>query len=121
LKGRLEAADASTLEIITTTGLKIVVQPKYPRDTTINSKEIVVSVRPEKIRLSLSPPDSKINCFEGYIKNVMYLGTHVHCLVELLSGDRLTVMLPNISSKLPEPNILVYARWNAADCLALEE
>jgi spermidine/putrescine transport system ATP-binding protein len=51
----------------------------------------------------------------------MYLGTHVHCLVELLSGDRLTVMLPNISSKLPEPNILVYARWNAADCLALEE
>jgi spermidine/putrescine transport system ATP-binding protein len=121
LKGRLEAADASTLEIITTTGLNIVVQPKYPRDTAINAKEVVVSVRPEKIRLSLSPPDSKINCFEGHIQHVMYLGTHVHCVVELLSGDRLTVMLPSITNKMPEPNIPIYARWSPTDCLALEE
>jgi len=120
-KGRLEAADASTLEIKTTTGLKIVVQPKSPRDLMSNPKEIVVSVRPEKIRLSLSPPESKINCFEGRLKHVMYLGTHVHYVVELLSGDRLTVMLPNITSKLPDPNTPVYARWATTDCLALEE
>jgi spermidine/putrescine transport system ATP-binding protein len=122
LTGRLEAADASTLEIRTTSGLNIVVQPKYPRDTAINNaKEVVVSVRPEKIRLSLSPPDSKINCFEGHIQHVMYLGTHVHCVVELLSGDRLTVMLPNLTSKMPEANIPIYARWAPTDCLALEE
>ena len=119
--GHLEAADASTLQITTPTGLKIVVQPKSPRDTTSNTKNIVVSVRPEKIRLSLSPPDSRINCFEGHLKHVMYLGTHVHYVVELNSGDLLTVRLPNVTNKLPDPDTAVYARWAATDCLALEE
>jgi spermidine/putrescine transport system ATP-binding protein len=121
LRGHLESADTSTLQITTTKGLKIVVQPKYALDAASHSKEMVVCVRPEKIRLSLSPPESKVNCFEGRLQQVMYLGTHVHYIVELLSGDRLTVMLPNITSKLPEPNTPVFARWAATDCLALEE
>lgn len=120
-KGRLAAAEASSLEVITTTGLKIVVQPKSPEEAAINSNEIVVCVRPEKIRLSLSPPESKVNCFEGRLQHIMYMGTHVHYVVELLSGDRITVMLPNITSKLPDPNTTVYARFLATDCLALEE
>jgi spermidine/putrescine transport system ATP-binding protein len=121
-RGRIEAADASSLQMVTATGLKIVVvQHKPLRDAASNSKDIVVSVRPEKIRLSLSPPESLINCFEGRLKHVMYLGTHVHYVVELLSGDRITVMLPNISSKLPDTNTPVYARWAATDCLALED
>jgi spermidine/putrescine transport system ATP-binding protein len=120
-KGRVETADSSSLQITTTTGLKIVVQSKSSKELTSHSKDLAVSVRPEKIRLSLSPPDSTINCFEGRLKHVMYLGTHVHYVVELLSGDRLTVMLPNVTSKLPDPNTPVYARWAATDCLALEE
>lgn len=119
--GRIEAADTASLEMVTKTKLKIVVQHKPPREMAINSQEIVVSVRPEKIRLSLSPPESSINCFEGRIQNVMYLGTHVQYVVELLSGDRITVLLPNVTSKLPDPHIPVYARWAATDCLALEE
>ena len=119
--GRVESADSSSLQITTTTGLKIVVQSKPSKELTSHAKDLVVSVRPEKIRLSLSPPDSTINCFEGRLKHVMYLGTHVHYVVELLSGDRLTVMLPNVTSKLPDPNTPVYARWAATDCLALEE
>ncbi|MBD0343708.1 MAG: ABC transporter ATP-binding protein [Coleofasciculus sp. Co-bin14] len=120
-RGRVEAADASTIEVVTTKNLKIVIQPKSGRDLVSNSKEIVVCVRPEKIRLSLSPPESKVNCFEGHLQHVMYMGTHIHYVVDLLSGDRITVMLPNITSKLPEPNTLVYARFSATDCLALEE
>ncbi len=120
-KGRLDSVDTSSLQITTTTGLKIVVQPKSPQEAPSNSHELVVSVRPEKIRLSLTPPESKINCFEGRLQHVMYLGTHVHYLVELLSGDRITVMLPNVTNKLPDPNTPVYARWAASDCLALEE
>ncbi len=120
-KGRLESSDTASLQIITATGLKIVVQSNPPKEGLYHPQEIMVSVRPEKIRLSLSPPDSKINCFEGRLKNVMYLGTHVHYMVELLSGDRITVMLPNITSKLPDVNTPVYARWSPTDCLALEE
>ncbi len=120
-EGRLEAADASTLEITTASGLRILVQSKSEQEVISYSKEMLVSVRPEKIRLSLSPAESKINCFEGRLKHVMYLGTHVHFIVELLSGDRLTVMLPNTTSKLPDPHTPIYARWAATDCLALEE
>lgn len=124
LRGHLEAADASTLQMTTTTGLKIVVQPKSPKDREVASlakKEIVISIRPEKIRLSLSAPESNVNCFEGRLHNVMYMGTHVHYVVELLSGDRLTVMLPNVTNKLPDTNTPVYARWAPTDCLVLEE
>ncbi|HEY9604062.1 MAG TPA: ABC transporter ATP-binding protein [Allocoleopsis sp.] len=120
-EGRVEAADSSTLQMTTKTGLQIVVQHKVPRETISQSKDVMVSIRPEKIRLSLSPPESKINCFEGRLQHVMYMGTHIHYVVELLSGDRLTVMLPNVTNKLPDPNTPVYARWAATDCLALEE
>ncbi|HEY9727125.1 MAG TPA: ABC transporter ATP-binding protein [Chroococcales cyanobacterium] len=120
-EGRVEAADASTLQMTTKTGLQIVVQHKVPRETISQSKDVRISIRPEKIRLSLSPPESKINCFEGRLQHVMYMGTHIHYIVELLSGDRLTVMLPNVTNKLPDPNTPVYARWAATDCLALEE
>jgi spermidine/putrescine transport system ATP-binding protein len=120
-EGRVEAADSSTLQMTTKTGLQIVVQHKVSRETISQSKDVRVSVRPEKIRLSLSPPESKINCFEGRLQHVMYMGTHIHYVVELLSGDRLTVMLPNVTNKLPDPNTPVYARWAATDCLALEE
>lgn len=120
-KGRLELADGVTMQIVTPTGLKIVVEPRSGQDLLGHAQEVVLIVRPEKIRLSLSPPSSPVNCFEGYLKNVMYLGTHVHFIVELLTGDRLTVMMPNTTSKLPDPHTPVYARWAATDCLALPE
>ncbi|HEY9650913.1 MAG TPA: spermidine/putrescine ABC transporter ATP-binding protein, partial [Coleofasciculaceae cyanobacterium] len=68
-QGRLEAADASMMEIRTATGLNIVVQSKSGK-VPANASEVMVCVRPEKIRLSLSPPESQVNCFEGRLKNV---------------------------------------------------
>lgn len=120
-RGHIEASDASSLQMITPTGLQIVIQHKLSSDAASHANDLVVSVRPEKIRLSLSPPESKINCFEGRLQNVMYLGTHVQYVVELVSGDRIMVMLPNVTNKLPDANTPVYARWSPTDCLALEE
>ena len=114
--GRISASGLS-LQILTETGLKIVVQP-----TTAVSRllePVVVSVRPEKIHLSLDAPSVQVNCFEGRLVHVMYLGTHVHYVVELLSGDRLTVLQPNTKSSLSDPNTPIYAYWAAMDCLAL--
>lgn len=120
--GRWESGDANTIQIITANGLKIVVESKAGAGEQImKSQAAIAIVRPEKVRLSLTPPESTINCFEGRLKNVMYLGTHVQFVVELLSGDRLTVMLPNTASKLPDPHTPVYAFWKPRDCLALEE
>lgn len=118
--GRIWAVSSSSLQILTGTGLKILVQ-KQAHTTAVSgsSEPVVVSVRPEKIQLSLDAPSVQVNCFEGRLKHVMYLGTHVHYVVELLSGDHLTVLQTNTVGSLPEPHTPIYAYWAATDCLAL--
>jgi len=121
-QGRLEAYDASSLEVVTTNGLKIVVQlTESWEGSSMKSQEVVVSVRPEKIQLTLYPPPISMNYFEGRLRHVMYLGTHVHYVVELPSGDHLTVRQPNTNGSLPDPNTPIYAHWAATDCIALRE
>ncbi len=117
-QGRLEMESRDRLEIITQTDLKIVVKPREPWNAT-NTHKVVVSVRPEKIQLSLYPPTELTNCFEGRLQHVMYLGTHVHYVVQLLSGDRITVRQPNTEGSLPDPHTPIYAQWLPSDCIAL--
>jgi len=120
--GRIEASDASSFQIVTGNGMRIAVQPQEPWDVaSVRSQDVVVSVRPEKINLGLYPPSVPGNCFEGRLKHVMYLGTHVHYVVELLTGDRLTVRQPNTNGTLPDPHTPIYASWAATDSLALRE
>lgn len=116
--GQITAIDHPRLQILTQNGLKIIVQPQ---DNTVcqSTKSVVVSIRPEKIHLSLDLPSVQFNCFEGRLLQVMYLGTHVQYLVELLSGDRLTVLQPNLGNILSVPHTPIYVRWAASDCLAL--
>lgn len=120
-QGRIESAESSSLQIVTGNGLKLFVQPIDSVDIGGKGTEVVVSVRPEKIHLSLYAPAVETNTFEGRLAHVMYLGTHVHYLVELATGDRLTVRQPNIVGSLPDPNTPIYAHWAATDCLALRE
>ncbi len=117
-KARKESYDASSLQIVTSTGMKMIVQPPEAGDM---GQEVIVSIRPEKIQLSLYQPPMAVNCFEGRLQHVMYLGTHVHYVVELITGDRLTVMQPNTHGHLPDPHTPIYAHWAATDCLALKE
>ena len=117
-EGRIEASDYSTVKVVTKSGLPIVVQPLEPWDA-IGVQEVVVCVRPEKIQLSLYPPAMPINCFEGRLKHVMYMGTHVHYVVELLSGDLLTVRQMNTVGIEPAFHTPIYAHWAATDCLAM--
>ncbi len=117
--GEIAAWDGSNLEILTKTGLKIIAQRQESNAVSTLLTSAVVSVRPEKIHLSLDTPSNQINCFEGRLKHVMYLGTHVHYLVELCSGDRLTILQPNTGNILSNVSTPIYAYWAACDCLAL--
>ncbi|MBD2459534.1 ABC transporter ATP-binding protein [Oscillatoria sp. FACHB-1407] len=120
-QGRIEAADPfdpSTLYVTTNQGLKILVKNTELLDGS-GVRQVVVSIRPEKIHVSLDQPSHAVNCFEGRLKHTMYLGTHVHYVVELPSGDCLTVMQPNRIENLPDPHTQIYVYWAATDCLAL--
>ncbi|BAY88451.1 MULTISPECIES: ABC transporter ATP-binding protein [unclassified Tolypothrix] len=118
--GEIAAFDATNLQIETKTGLTIVVARREETLTEI-SQTVVVCVRPEKIQLSLYPPNLPHNCFEGRLINVMYLGTHVNYVVELINGITINVLQPNTFGSLPDPNTPIYAWWEESDCLAIRE
>lgn len=112
LHGHLEGSDGTVLRVVTPSGLKVLVQqhPEIP----LEPHPVVVSVRPEKIRLSADFPTAD-NCYHGQISHVMYLGTHIHCGVRLSSGETLTVLLANRGQALPDLDTPMYAYWAAED------
>ncbi|NES94933.1 MAG: ABC transporter ATP-binding protein [Desertifilum sp. SIO1I2] len=126
-RGRIFPFERSTIQVTTDKGLTIFAQcgdlkNGKASDAFSNLRErVVVSIRPEKIQVSLEEPDNYPNCFEGRMKHVMFMGTHVQCVVELVSGDRLLVSQPNRPEVLVDSQTPLYAFWDARDCLALEE
>ena len=125
-QGRVEYNNDSSLVVNTDSGLKISVEQskvseKGKHGEIYGGASVVVSVRPEKVNLSLYSPDVSENCFEGRLTNVMYMGTHVHYQVNLLSGDRMMVRQPNTEGTLPNPDTPIYVYWSKQNCLALSE
>ncbi|MDB9302795.1 MULTISPECIES: ABC transporter ATP-binding protein [Cyanophyceae] len=118
--GEITHIESSSVQIATKNGLKIVVT-RYADTPSELSQAVVVSVRPEKIQLSLYQPHLLTNCFEGRLGNVMYLGTHVNYVVELTNGVSINVLQPNTLGNLPDRNTPIYAWWAESDCVAINQ
>ncbi|MEH2022300.1 ABC transporter ATP-binding protein [Nostoc sp.] len=118
--GEIVAVDSSNIKISTKTGLSIVINRAEDTPNEL-SQAVVVSVRPEKIQLSLYPPNLPANCFEGRLINVMYLGTHVNYVVELTNGISINVLQPNTFGTLADRDTPIYAWWAETDCLAISQ
>lgn len=118
--GEIVAVDSSNVQISTKTGLSIVVSRAEDTPSEL-SQAVVVSVRPEKIQLSLYPPNLPTNCFEGRLVNIMYLGTHVNYVVQLTDSTSINVLQPNTFGTLPDRNTPIYAWWAENDCLAISQ
>lgn len=119
LQGRTQHVDRTSLQVVTEAGLSLLVQSEKSWNAGYKQLEVVVSVRPEKVQLSLYPPQVEENCFEGRLRNVMYLGTHVYYVVRLKSGDDITVWQPNTVGELPGEDTPIYVYWAPTDCIAL--
>lgn len=118
LHGKIEGTHPTMLWITTDSGLRLKVrQPQT--SSPLTSGPVMVSVRPEKIQVSLTPPTDRANAFVGRLQTVMYLGTHIHYGIELQSGDRLAVLQPNAAHRPPDSDTPVYVSWDWEDCLAL--
>jgi spermidine/putrescine transport system ATP-binding protein len=117
-QGKIDESYSALLHVVTDKGLKISVRPQDSWNGA-DSRDVVISVRPEKIQVGLNEPSDQMNCYEGRLKHVMYLGTHVHYVVELLTGESLTVLQPNRPESLIDLHTPVHVYWSAADCLAL--
>lgn len=119
-EGKIAEVDSLNVEVLTATGLKIIIARNSYTPTGI-SQSVAISIRPEKIQLSLYKPSVQTNCFEGRLVNLMYLGTHVNYVIELTQGVTVTVMQPNTFGLLPDADTPIYAWWGTSDCLLLSQ
>jgi spermidine/putrescine transport system ATP-binding protein len=119
LPGRLHQVSATEVQVIAHSGLQVIARAA---ESVQNSpgQEVVVSVRPEKISLSPSAPASSGNCYQGEVRHLMYLGTHLHCVVQLTSGETLAVHQPNRAEATIAVDMPVYIQWAIEDCLVLK-
>ncbi len=121
-KGQVERCDSNRQLVVTETGLKIEVQQPEGIPAEIQRGDTVaVSVRPEKISLNSYPLGGSINCFEGRLVNSMYLGTHMQYIVQLISGEKITVLQSKTDKGIPDADTPLYICWKPCDCLALSE
>ncbi|ASC69401.1 ABC transporter protein [Halomicronema hongdechloris C2206] len=120
LSGQIQQHQGTHLRVLTQQGLRVLVQhPPTSVPLPAMGAAVFLSVRPENIHLSPSPPDTDHNCYPGQVSHVMYLGTHVHCIVQLTNGAQLMALQPNRSGRWLRPQTPVYVRWSPADCLVL--
>lgn len=118
--GEITTIDAEYVKVLTKTGFSIVAA--RTKDTPWELLQaVVLSVRPEKIQISLYHPNLPTNCFEGRLVNVMYLGTHVNYVVQLANGINVNVLQPNTFGSLPDRNTPIYIWWAETDCLAISQ
>lgn len=116
--GDIVGIDSNFIQVLTKGEQKLTVaRNKYTPSEL--GKTIAVSIRPEKVQLSLYKPSIQTNCFEGRVINVMYMGTHVNYIIELANRTQITVLQPNTAGIFPDPNTPIYAFWMEGDCLAL--
>ncbi len=78
-----------------------------------------LSLRPE--RVTVDPPESSPNVFEGTVEELIYLGDHIRTRVNVCGHDDFIVKIPNaaghasLAEKAP-----VRVGWDKDDCRALD-
>ncbi|MEM9979624.1 MAG: ABC transporter ATP-binding protein [Cyanobacteria bacterium P01_D01_bin.2] len=104
------------LTLITDRGMQIAIASTGQADLTDNAP-VNISVRPENICLiaqtETKQPTQYKNCYAGEVKHTLYTGPHIHCIIELTTGEQLRVLQPNHMKY--QPGTLVYVSWSADD------
>ena len=82
-----------------------------------------MSLSPENIYLTAQAetkqPTQYENCYAGEVKHTLYTGPHIHCIIELTTGEQLRVLQPNHMKY--QPGTLVYVSWSANDSQMLAD
>jgi putrescine transport system ATP-binding protein len=82
------------------------------------------AVRPEKMQLTRDPPSTKVNCTQGIIKEIAYMGDMSIYLVQLDTGKTLRVTQPNTHRHAESPltwDERVWASWHESSAVVVTE
>ncbi|EKV02926.1 spermidine/putrescine ABC transporter ATP-binding subunit [Leptolyngbya sp. PCC 7375] len=110
------------LTLVTANGLQVALSPSSTDLKQLNGSSLVdISIRPEKIHLrakaEIAKPINHDNCYAGEVKHTLYTGPHIHCIIELATGEQLRVLQPNHMTY--QPGTPVHVSWAAPDCQVL--
>ena len=119
LSGRIQQ---QPLMLVTSHGLQVAISPLSTDLNKLNDTTSVdVSIRPEKIHISTQAeaarPTTHDNYYQGEVKHTLYTGPHIHCIIELATGEQLRVLQPNHVTY--QPGTLVHVSWASPDCQVL--
>ena len=98
--------------LTTAGGLQVEIAPTDLR----NGTQADISIRPEKIHLmaqTAPPPPTHANHHQGEVQHTLYTGPHIHCIIELNTGEELRVLQPNHTAY--RPGTPVHVSWAAPD------
>ncbi|RCV88449.1 ABC transporter ATP-binding protein [Billgrantia montanilacus] len=80
-----------------------------------------LSLRPERVSILLDESLSFDNCFEGHVKEVIYLGDHLRTRLAVCGNDEFILKTPNAKG---HPNLrpgqTIKVGWSSKDCRALD-
>ncbi len=76
-----------------------------------------LSIRPERISLG----DAGDNVVDAEVKELIYLGDHIRCRLDVLGNDEFIVKMPNAASaNAPTIGATTKVTWSTEDCRALD-
>ena len=83
---------------------------------------VAVAIRPEKVMMSIQPPETSQNCIQGVVKDIGYLGDVSIYHVQLNSGKIVLATQPNLVRLAERPvtwDDKVYLFWSAENSIVL--
>ena len=83
-------------------------------------KKTMLSIRPERCILAKSRSRLK-NMMQGKIEELIYLGDHVRCRMNVAGDDQFIVKVPNNEGQIElAVGNNIFVGWNGNDCRALD-
>jgi putative spermidine/putrescine transport system ATP-binding protein len=80
----------------------------------------MLSVRPERCVVS-AKKSSSMSMLDARIEELIYLGDHIRCRMNVAGDDQFIVKVPNTSGQLGlEIGANLYVGWKTDDCSALD-
>ena len=80
----------------------------------------MLSVRPERCLVS-AKKSSSMSMLDARIEELIYLGDHIRCRMNVAGDDQFIVKVPNTSGQLGlEIGANLFVGWNTEDCRALD-
>jgi spermidine/putrescine transport system ATP-binding protein len=122
IAGTVERIDGTTA-VLSTGPDELVVAPDAVGLGAAAGKPLDLTVRPEKIVISVTPPTGERCRVRGRVSEVVYLGTSTQYAVRTADGSDLLVFLQNASdsSDIAERGADVWLSWRPEHSLALAD